>query len=336
MRLQKKIKMSKDRILWVDMVKAIGMFFIVLGHFFPPYISAWIYTFNVPLFFFMSGYLGKKEENWKVFWKKNINGLVVPFLLLSLIINVPYIINNITDGNRLLYLLLGILGGFHSIDGMNGCLNMWFVYCLFVTKLLFQCFYSRKHLHLLILSCCIVGMVGYHMSGSHYKWAVSNVLYAFPYFMLGFYSKQNSIVNIVSVKLGSLKWNISLAALSLLSAFIASHNGIAYTYEGGVGQSLLIMVFCSMVNIITIVRFSYVFQHFKENMMRTISQGSIIILAFHLWIVYPIERAVSHFLKGYPVLECMAFSFSSFVICLMFVPIINFTKKHFPLLMGRR
>ena len=75
--------MGKDRILWIDTMKAIGMFFIVLGHFFPPYISAWIYTFNVPLFFFVSGFLAKKEDNWGFFWNKNMKGLIIPFLLLS-------------------------------------------------------------------------------------------------------------------------------------------------------------------------------------------------------------------------------------------------------------
>lgn len=45
---------------------------------------------------------------------------------------------NVTDGHNLIYCLAGVFFGFHSIGGFNGCLNMWFVYCLLVMKVLFQ------------------------------------------------------------------------------------------------------------------------------------------------------------------------------------------------------
>lgn len=328
--------MSKDRIPWVDTVKAIGMLFIVLGHFFPPYISAWIYTFNVPLFFVMSGFLAKKEESWSVFWQKNLNGLIIPFVLLSVIINGPYLIANFTDWHKMLYCLIAILGGFHSIDGMNGCMNMWFVYCLLVVKIMFQCFSSNKHSLMGASICCVVGMVAYHLSCVHYKWAVSNVLYAFPYFVLGFGMKKTDLVKLLFYNIRSWKLNLFLSALALSSAFIASYNGIAYTYEGGVGKSLIIMVLCSMIDIGAMIRFSYAIQYFKSGIMCTISQGSIIILAFHLWLVYPMGRVVTHFLKDIPVLESAVLIIASVIICLVFVPIIKFVKSHFPVLMGRR
>lgn len=224
--------MSQSRILWVDTVKALGMFFIVLGHFFPPYISAWIYTFNVPLFFFMSGFLAKKEDNWKIFWRKNFNGLIIPFLLLSILINLPYIISNILDGHRLFSLLLEILLGFHSIDGMNGCLNMWFVYCLLIVKIVFQLSSNTRLLGVVTL-LCVAGMILYHYWGFRLKWALSNVLYAYPYFVLGYWFKVKNIVKNVTEKLYDWRWNSSVAIASVATVLIASYNGIAYTYEGG-------------------------------------------------------------------------------------------------------
>lgn len=328
--------MSKDRILWVDTVKAIGMFFIVLGHFFPPYISAWIYTFNVPLFFVMSGFLAKKEENWSAFFRKNLNGLIIPFVLLSVIINVPYLIANFTDCHKMLYCLVGILGGFHSIDGMNGCMNMWFVYCLLVVKIMFQCSSFNKHSLMGASACCIAGMVAYHLSGVHYKWAVSNVLYAFPYFVLGFWMKKKDWAKFLFCNIKSCKLNFALSALALSSAFVASYNGVAYTYEGGVGKSLIVMTLCSVINIVAMIRFSYAIQHFKSGIMCTISQGSIIILAFHLWFVYPMGRVVTHFLKDIPVLESTVLIMASVIICLVFVPIIKLVKTYIPVLMGKR
>lgn len=226
-------KMKHNRILWVDMVKAIGMFFIVLGHFFPPYISPWIYTFNVPLFFFMSGFLAKKEESWSVFLRKNINGLVIPFLLLSLLINVPWLMTNVTDGHNLIYWLAGVVFGFHSIEGTNGCLNMWFVYCLLVVKVLFQFASPSNRRMAFLVIACMCGMMVYHHVGLQLKWSLTNVLYAYPYFVFGYWFKQKNLIRTVTRNLQDWRWNVSIALFSLASAVVANYNGIAYTYEGG-------------------------------------------------------------------------------------------------------
>lgn len=330
-----KIK-TANRILWVDTAKALGMFFIVLGHFFPPYISPWIYTFNVPLFFFISGFLAKKEEKWSVFWHKNVNGLVIPFLLLSVLINIPWLISNVTDVHNLILWFLGVLFGFHSIDGINGCLNMWFVYCLLVVKVLFQFTSSNTRISILFVMTCLCGMIIYHQYELQLRWAVSNVLYAYPYFVAGYWFKQKSLISLVAKNITACCWNIPIILATLFSGVIACYNGIAYTYEGGVGKSLIIMMLCSVINILSMIRLSYAIQHFREHDVCVISKGSILILAFHLVLVYPIGRLVGHFLKEYPVIESFTFAIFSLCICIAFIPFINFVHKHLPILMGRR
>lgn len=225
--------MQQNRIQWVDTAKAIGMLFIVLGHFFPPYISAWIYTFNVPLFFFISGFLAKKEDSWSVFWHKNINGLVIPFLLLSVLVNVPYLIQNIADFHTLSIWLVGVLTGFHSIDGVPGCMNMWFVYCLLVVKVLFQLTSLDNRRLTFFVAICLCGMVGYHIFDFHLKWAVTNVLYAYPYFVCGYWFNQKNMIGAVAKNIKDWRRNVPIALSSLSTAVVAYYNGIAYTYEGG-------------------------------------------------------------------------------------------------------
>lgn len=51
---------------WVDWAKVLGMFFIIYGHCFPETMTNFVYAFNVPVFFLISGYLCKKEPTVKV------------------------------------------------------------------------------------------------------------------------------------------------------------------------------------------------------------------------------------------------------------------------------
>ena len=327
---------GKNRIPWIDTLKALGMFFIVLGHFFPPYLSAWIYTFNVPLFFFVSGFLSKREEDWNTFWRKNVKGLVIPFLCLSLLINTPYIIGHATDARRMLYLFGGIILGFHSVDGMYGCLNMWFVYCLFLVKVLFQ-YSSRSRGQMFALTvACMVGMTVYHVLGLHVKWALSNVLYALPFFMLGYGCRQKAWFTAHTACEGSRPWDIAVAMLAVCSAFAATHNGIAYTYEGVVGISLAIFTLCSLVNLLLMIRLACLLQHYMQRSVRLIARGSILILAFHLVALYPAGNLIRRLTASNQLLEVMAFIFASLLICVLFIPVIQFVKKHVPLLMGGR
>ena len=74
----------KGRKNWIDWMKSIVIFLILYGHLFS-YGYTYVYTFSVPLFFFISGYLCKIETDYKIFWKKVFYNLILPMFLLSAI-----------------------------------------------------------------------------------------------------------------------------------------------------------------------------------------------------------------------------------------------------------
>ena len=59
-----------ERYTWIDCIKGIGIFLVVLGHIYKDnYIGLWIYSFHMPLFFMLSGYLMyAKSVDWKCVW----------------------------------------------------------------------------------------------------------------------------------------------------------------------------------------------------------------------------------------------------------------------------
>lgn len=96
---------AAGRLAWVDMLKGFAIFCVVMGHFlawtfapdadrgqYPVFVKEILYTFHLPLFFFLSGFvseLGRKTwnlETWRQFIVRRFQGLLVPglaFLVLS-------------------------------------------------------------------------------------------------------------------------------------------------------------------------------------------------------------------------------------------------------------
>ena len=125
----------KERKNWIDWMKAIGMLMIVWGHCFPDGgTSEFLYAFNVPLFFIISGYLTRREHSMALCWDKCLHNLVIPYFILSLIKVAGFILKHLDDG-MWAWSLFGVTFGFHSINGASGCGNLWFVYALIVIKL---------------------------------------------------------------------------------------------------------------------------------------------------------------------------------------------------------
>ena len=75
---------KSNRILWIDAAKGIGLLCVILGHLGVPYLSTLVYTFHMPLFFFLSGivFSGSKYSPAE-FLKRKLKSLVLPYFTLG-------------------------------------------------------------------------------------------------------------------------------------------------------------------------------------------------------------------------------------------------------------
>nr|MBQ8251770.1 acyltransferase family protein [Lachnospiraceae bacterium] len=76
----------EKRIDWIDIAKGIGIICIVLGHLGNGKINSIVYTFHVPLFFFLSGFLLNIEGKTKDFIKKKSKALLLPYAVTCVLI----------------------------------------------------------------------------------------------------------------------------------------------------------------------------------------------------------------------------------------------------------
>ena len=75
---------KKERINWIDLLKGFGILLVIYGHNLP-YFEKYIYSFHMPLFFFISGLMHPNKINFKVI-KKRAKQILAPYFLWSFLL----------------------------------------------------------------------------------------------------------------------------------------------------------------------------------------------------------------------------------------------------------
>lgn len=128
---------TKERIDWIDYAKALGVFLVIMGHTYKGYsVIGWIYSFHMPLFFFLSGITLKIEQiSCKEFLKKRIKSLLVPWILYSTFYIVLEVVKRILSGNIDGTIKSFLRAAFWS-RGQHATIGLWFLPLLFLVEVL--------------------------------------------------------------------------------------------------------------------------------------------------------------------------------------------------------
>lgn len=156
----------KTRESWADFAKGIGILLVVLGHIKYTYepLKIWLYTFHMPLFFFITGYFTHKRSTFRNDVKHKAYILLVPYLILTILeYSLEDFLNIMTTKevpSSDLKHLLGILLQFppHSIYETQ----FWFFSCLFLMSiiLLILIYNFKENENKVILFTTILSLVG--------------------------------------------------------------------------------------------------------------------------------------------------------------------------------
>lgn len=234
--------MPKEHYYWIDWMKFIGMYFIVAGHIFP-YGYEYIYVFNVPLFFVISGFLSHHVDNTRVFWKNLFQNLIVPCMIICLVLHLIGIIESAVLGRfelanipkHIVNCILGEFGRKSSAGGIGIC---WFIYTLILCKIIYQ-FIGNKPVINGIVVILFAGIAYfYNQKGFHFYNSVVNTTLAYPLFAAGVGYKQLRINDICRKK-----WPLVLGAiLSIIVVWlIGYYNGAPWMFNNTYGKNIVLL-----------------------------------------------------------------------------------------------
>ncbi len=183
------------RIEFVDIAKIVGMFLIIYGHTLRGgMLTTWLYSFHVPLFFFLSGVTFHYESyQLKEFIMKRLKVLLFPFLIWALISIVIFtIISDFVFVESSLCFgktnpFVNILMGYCDVNS-----PLWFLPCLFITELLMW-FVIKIYYRIGKWFCLWVGLISLVvcsawpiMNEKEIFWNVHTAVIILPFSMLGY------------------------------------------------------------------------------------------------------------------------------------------------------
>src|SRR5574342_15210 len=150
---------SVERIGYIDIAKGIGIVLVVMGHndfsLISPFAHKLIYSFHMPMFFFMSGMFFKPDIPFWKFLQQRYNRVLKPFVATILLIYFASIsfskVSMIMAGRRLIKALYS--NGYY-LDWVQ----LWFLPHLFVVSLLVYFFLKTvQRIHLSPFRWVILG-----------------------------------------------------------------------------------------------------------------------------------------------------------------------------------
>lgn len=338
-------KLSDNRIYWLDYAKVIGIFLMIYGHgSLCGDLRNYVFSFHMPMFFFISGMLYKPLPLRDTI-KKDWMGLMIPYLLLNLICYIPSFLALSCHGALTLDRLLSnwgavLLGLGYDTNGFIPIATpCWFIYALFLAKVMMALSLKKGKKGLLIfcgLSILVTILLQYEKIDLLVP--VDSAFLAIPFLSIGYLLKDN-VKDLVQDERLSMK--ITTFLLLLLWFVLVPYNGMVDMNTCKVGNNLF--VFYATATIASFVFFkicygSYLLCKNSKIVMGgviLISSSTLLYVAFNLMAIeYTklIVGSVSQLSTEGGLMGLLV----AIVVFLEHIPICMFVIKKCPILIGKR
>lgn len=292
---------KKTRIAWLDMAKGYGILLVVFAHLCEILLNIgvtailpiyqWVYSFHMPLFFALSGYVFSAKEPPLRFLIKKAKSFLLPYLFLGFPMPIIMIVQSCQAGTLTTY---SFIGTFKQFLLQERLWTLWFLTCLFCLNVLFYlCIKLLKTTSRLLVSSIVfpcLGLVYFKvLHRVEFPWNADVSLMAYPFFFAGYWCKLNR-ERIEQFLQEKGKYTIVAAAIivNLLFSFISTKISGEWLdmYLNQYGIPLLVYP-AAFAGIVYMVAFS---KWFTAKPILYIGQNSLLYFAWHQTIVMPVFR----------------------------------------------
>ena len=288
----------QKRINWIDWTKSVCMFLVVLGHCHiqesQQVVTQIIYSFHIPLFFFLTGLLCPKRISFSSI-KKDLKFLILPYFIYGVL---TMLVNSCISRN---YTFCWYSEEFQKLClGYNASVGaIWFLPALFICKQLFF-FYKWMMSKSKFLSCILAistTFPAYFIThyGLNLPLFADSSLFGLPFLLLG----SLSFPLIERVKsIGSILLSLFTLTMFTITLSLAINNDSVIIATCEYGNSFLIYYLCAITGIAGIIGVSLLLDEFHLRIVTITSYGTIVTLGIHSLILLMFQYYIPN-LFGY-------------------------------------
>ena len=272
-----------NRIIALDIAKAICIILVVMGHYVPDNSPAWyvlvhdvIYTFHMPLFMFVSGYVyiaTKKRITYGDFLLKKVRRLMVPYLTTSVMV---IVIKLLTQGSMSVDNPVTIFSFVEMFYMPVAGYFLWFIWALWWMFVLVPLFRGKqKHVELFVLGI-VLHFIPFGLPRVFCLGQFSGML---MYFMFGVFVFENDSLHRFLKEFSWIKVACAVAVF-ILGEFLYFTNGV------GTGGMFLLNAMLPFIGIWFVMEVAKLVCNdwtdvHKRHLLMWIAQSSYIIYLFH-------------------------------------------------------
>ena len=326
---------NRSRINWIDWAKSTTMFLVVLGHCHiqssHQLITQVIYSFHIPLFFFLSGLLCPKGFS-KSSLLKDCKYIIVPYFVFGTFLMITHSLLSRDFSFSFYYtnfesLLVGMDAGIGPI---------WFLPALFICKQLYYIIQKCKRLTIVYIITILLSLIiPYYIAQFNINLPLfaDSALFGLPFFLIGNCSF-SLIENNSPRKIYIL---FMIAILLTLTIVLSTYNGFVSIATCSYGNHLLLYYINALSGIAASVGICLLLNIFRNEFIITTSYGTIVTLSIHSLILlvlqYYIPKYAGFYTPYLSITEALLYSFITYIIC---YAIIKWGDLYCPKLLGLR
>ena len=258
------------RLDYVDMAKGLGMLSVVWGHIMlVGWSNALVYGFHMPLFFFLSGMMFRKDKynTLKSLLNRRFSTLIRPYLIISFVTWSIWAVYNFVLHNPVDSYIKPLLETFIA-QGSGGYLvhnvPLWFVSCLLFVEICYF-FVCKNRIVINIAICLLFALIGWAMiqpndffDFTQLPWNIEAGFSAIIFYALGNIFSQNvghqALVDFVNKR--CLFSIIAVVLFTVLLFIGANYNGHVSLGSNRLGKNVFLFYAVAMCGTISTITFS--------------------------------------------------------------------------------
>ncbi|GCF94096.1 acyltransferase [Enterococcus florum] len=272
-----------------DNIRGILILLVVLGHALEyfrlenkvgQFLYVFIYLFHMPVFIFISGYFSKNLEKGR---RTSVETFLIPYLLLNIFLSV----------------IMLALGKIEEISILSPGWTLWYLYCMFIWRLMLPDLVKIRYVLLLSF---IVGIFSGFLTEFGTYMAMARTLGFFPFFLAGYYTDKTLIKNLRRIPHSKLI-SIGIIVFAIMTAYLWTSNNLppellwrdrAYNaFAVPLLQNLLTIIFLYGMGFAFVFVFITLANN-KPHLFSTWGQRTLAIYLLHIYLVAPLVQLTDY------------------------------------------